>query len=188
MTREAQAIHDEFNEGLAQWCLGLAHIGRGLYTEARGVLNEALVTAREREEPLQRRPDHEQPGLAPSGVRGLPQARWSWTERRPSWAATTRAATWRLAAQINIGGDLVRLGEPGQALALLEGMVGRRWRRGSVLGGRWRWDMRVSVAIAEALLGPEPRRRGARVDRAGGVDRALDRVGEVPGEVSRSAG
>ena len=44
----------------------------------------------------------------------------------------------------------MRLGDPGEALTLLEGMVGEVEKgRGS---HRWRWDMRVSVLIAEALL------------------------------------
>jgi hypothetical protein len=55
-----------------------------------------------------------------------------------------------ISSLINIGGDLVRMGEPGQALAMLEGMVGQVEKG---LGShRWRWDMRVSVSIAEALL------------------------------------
>src|SRR5262249_12075978 len=48
VTRAAGAVHDEFNEGLSQWGLGLAHIGRGLYAEARATLDDGLVKARER--------------------------------------------------------------------------------------------------------------------------------------------
>jgi tetratricopeptide (TPR) repeat protein len=44
----------------------------------------------------------------------------------------------------------MRSGEPGQGLAVLEGMV-EQVEKG--LGShRWRWDMRVAVGIAEALL------------------------------------
>ena len=48
VAREAQTIHDDFNEGIGQWSLALAHIGRGLYAEARATLDDGLVKARER--------------------------------------------------------------------------------------------------------------------------------------------
>jgi tetratricopeptide (TPR) repeat protein len=55
-----------------------------------------------------------------------------------------------ISSLINVSGDLVRQGEPAQALAMLEGMVGQVEKG---LGShRWRWDMRVSVCIVEALL------------------------------------
>jgi tetratricopeptide (TPR) repeat protein len=55
-----------------------------------------------------------------------------------------------VSSQINIGADLVRQGDAGHALAVLDGMV-EKVEKG--LGShRWRWGMRVSVSIAEALL------------------------------------
>jgi tetratricopeptide (TPR) repeat protein len=55
-----------------------------------------------------------------------------------------------ISSRINIGSDVVRRGEPGPALTLFEGMV-VDVEKG--LGAhRWRWDMRLSVGIAEALL------------------------------------
>jgi tetratricopeptide (TPR) repeat protein len=55
-----------------------------------------------------------------------------------------------VSSRINIGGDLVRRGEPSPALSLFEELIGRVEKG---LGThRWRWDIRVSVGIAEALL------------------------------------
>ena len=55
-----------------------------------------------------------------------------------------------ISAQLDIGGGLVRRGEAGPALAVFEEMIGRVEKG---LGShRWRWDMRVSVGVAEALL------------------------------------
>jgi class 3 adenylate cyclase/tetratricopeptide (TPR) repeat protein len=149
VTREAGAVHDEFNEGMAQWCLGLAHIGRGLYAEARAALDEALVTSRERK-------SHFNVGRITNSLGWLHQ---EFGDFRRALELDREAAELgrhhkignvEVSSRINIGGDLVRLGESGQALALLEGMV-EQVEKG--LGShRWRWDMRVSVGIAEALL------------------------------------
>jgi len=55
-----------------------------------------------------------------------------------------------ISAQLDIGGGLVRRGEAGPALAVFEEMIGRVEKG---LGShRWRWDMRVSVGVAQALL------------------------------------
>ena len=149
VAREAQAIHDEFNEGIGQWCLGLAHIGRGLYTEARAVLDDALVTSRERK-------SHFNVGRITNSLGWLHQELGDFRSaleldrEAAELGRRHRIGNVEVSSQINIGADLVRLGEPGQALAMLEGMVGQVEKG---LGShRWRWDMRVSVAIAEALL------------------------------------
>jgi class 3 adenylate cyclase/tetratricopeptide (TPR) repeat protein len=149
VAREAQAIHDEFNEGLGQWSLGLAHIGRGLYSEARVVLDDALVKARERK-------SHYNVGRITNSLGWLHQ---EFADFRSALELDREAAELgrhhkignvEVSSQINIGSDLVRQGEPGQALAMLEGMVGQVEKG---LGShRWRWDMRVAVSIAEALF------------------------------------
>jgi len=149
VTREAQAIHDEFNEGIGYWSLGLAHIGRGLYTEARAVLDDGLVKARERK-------SHYNVGRITNSLGWLHQ---EFGDFRSALELDREAAELgrhhkignvEVSSQINIGADLVRRGEPGQALAMLEGMVGQVEKG---LGShRWRWDMRVAVSIAEALL------------------------------------
>jgi tetratricopeptide (TPR) repeat protein len=55
-----------------------------------------------------------------------------------------------ISSRLNVAGDLVWLGESRQTLAMLEGLV-EQVEKG--LGShRWRWDMRMSVVIAEALL------------------------------------
>jgi tetratricopeptide (TPR) repeat protein len=157
VAREAQALHDEFNEGIGQWCLGLAHIGRGLYTEARAVLDDGLAKARERQ-------SHYNVGRITNSLGWLHQEFGDFQRaleldrEAAELGRHHKIGNVEVSSQINIGGDLVRMGEPGQALAMLEGMV-EKVEKG--LGShRWRWDMRVSVGIAEALMG------SSRVDEA----------------------
>jgi class 3 adenylate cyclase/tetratricopeptide (TPR) repeat protein len=149
VARDAQAIHDEFNEGLSQWSLGLAHIGRGLYTEARAVLDDGLVKARERK-------SHYNVGRITNSLGWLHQEfadfqRALELDREAlELGRHHKIGNVEVSSQINIAADVVRRGEPGQALAMLEGMV-EQVEKG--LGShRWRWDMRVSVGIAEALV------------------------------------
>ena len=149
VAREAQEIHDEFYEGMGQWSLGLAHIGRGLYSEARVVLDDALVKARERK-------SHYNVGRITNSLGWLYQ---EFADFHTALELDREAAELgrhhkignvEVSSQINIGSDLVRRGEPGPALALFEDMVGHVEKG---LGShRWRWDMRLSVGIAEALL------------------------------------
>jgi tetratricopeptide (TPR) repeat protein len=149
VTRDAEAIHDEFNEGLSQWSLGLAHIGRGLYTEARAVLDDGLVKARERK-------NHYNIGRITNSLGWLHQEFGDFQRaldldrEAADLGQQHKIGNVEISSQINIAGDLVRHGEAGQALAMLEGMV-EKVEKG--LGShRWRWDMRVSVSLAEALL------------------------------------
>jgi tetratricopeptide (TPR) repeat protein len=146
---EAEAIHDEFNEGVAQWSLGLAHIGRGLYAEARAVLDDGLVKARERK-------SHYNIGRITNGLGWLHQELGDFQRaleldrEAAELGRHHRIGNVEVSSQLNIGGDLLRGGEPAQALALLEGMVGQVEKGAG--SHRWRWDMRVSLGIAEALL------------------------------------
>jgi tetratricopeptide (TPR) repeat protein len=150
VAREAEAIHDEFNEGIGQWSLGLAHIGRGLYTEARAVLDDALVKARERK-------SHYNVGRI---INSLGWFHQEFGDFQTSLKLDREAAELgrhhkignvEVSSQLNIGTDLARGSDAGQALTVLEGMVGQVEKG---LGShRWRWDMRMSVVIAEALLG-----------------------------------
>ena len=149
VTREAQSIHDEFNEGLGLWCLGLAHIGCGLYAEARAVLDDALVKSRERK-------SHFNVGRITNTLGWLHQELGDF--RRALELNREAAALGRhhqignieISAQLDIGCALVRGGEPGPALSVFEEMIGRVEKG---LGShRWRWDIRVSVGIAEALM------------------------------------
>jgi class 3 adenylate cyclase/tetratricopeptide (TPR) repeat protein len=149
VTREAQAIHDEFNEGIGQWALGLAHIGRGLYGEARAVLDDGLVKARERK-------SHYNVGRITNSLGWLHQEFGDFRRaleldrEAAELGRHHRIGNVEVSSQLNLGGDLVRLGEPREALTLLTGIVDAVEKgRGS---HRWRWDMRVSVGIAEALL------------------------------------
>jgi class 3 adenylate cyclase/tetratricopeptide (TPR) repeat protein len=149
VTREAETIHDEFNEGIGQWSLGLAHIGRGLYAEARAVLDDGLTKARERK-------SHYNVGRITNSLGWLHQEFGDFQRaleldrEAAELGRRHRIGNVEVSSQLNLGGDLVRLGKPGEALGLLEGIVGDVEKgRGS---HRWRWDMRVSVGIAEALL------------------------------------
>jgi tetratricopeptide (TPR) repeat protein len=149
VTREAQTIHDEFNEGLGLWCLGLAHIGCGLYPEARAVLDGALAKSRERK-------SHFNVGRITNSLGWLHQelgdfrGALEFNREAAELGRHHQVGNIEVSAQLDIGGALVRSGEPGQALALFEEMVGRVEKG---LGShRWRWDIRVSVGIAEALL------------------------------------
>ena len=162
----AQSIHDEFNEGIALWSLGLAHIGCGLYTEARAVLDEGLVKARERK-------SHYNVGRITNSLGWFHQ---EFGDLRRALELDREAAELgrhhkigniEVSSQINIGGDLVRLGEPGKALGVLEGLI-ENVKKG--LGShRWRWDMRVAVGIAEALLG-----LGRNDDALAWIERAVE--------------
>jgi class 3 adenylate cyclase/tetratricopeptide (TPR) repeat protein len=147
--QEAQAIHDEFNEGIGYWSLGLAHIGRGLYTEARAVLGDGLVKARERK-------SHYNVGRITNSLGWLHQELGDFRtaleldREAAELGRHHKIGNVEVSSLINIGADLVRQGEPAQALAMLEGMVGQVEKG---LGShRWRWNMRMSVGIAEALL------------------------------------
>jgi len=149
VTREAEAIHDEFNEGLGQWCLGLAHIGCGLYAEARAVLDDALAKSKERK-------SHYNIGRITNSLGWLHQelgdfrSALEFNREAAGLGQHHQIGNIEVSAQLDIGGALVRQGEPSPALAILEGMVGQVERG---LGShRWRWDMRVSVGVAEALL------------------------------------
>jgi class 3 adenylate cyclase/tetratricopeptide (TPR) repeat protein len=148
--REAQTIHDEWNEALGEWSLGLAHIGRGLYADARAVLDGALVKARERK-------SHYNVGRITNSLGWLHQELGDFgsalklDHEAAELGRHHKIGNVEVSSKINIGGDLVRRGEAGQALAMLGGMV-EQVEKG--LGShRWRWDMRVSATIAEALLG-----------------------------------
>jgi class 3 adenylate cyclase/tetratricopeptide (TPR) repeat protein len=188
VTREAQAVHDEYDEGLGQWCLGLAHIGRGRYTEARAVLDDGLVKARERKNDFNI-------GRITNSLGWL---HLELGDARTALALDREAAELgrrhkignvEVSSQINIGADLVRMGEVGQALAMLEGLVGQVEKG---LGAhRWRWDMRVSVGVAEALLavgrGDEALawiERAASTARSSGSAKYLGRCHALRGELA----
>jgi tetratricopeptide (TPR) repeat protein len=149
VTREAKAIHDEFYEGIGQWSLGLAHIGRGLYAEARAALDDGLIKARERK-------SHYNVGRITNSLGRLHQEFGDF-QRALDLDREAAELGWRhrignvkVSSQLNLGGDLARLGKSGEALTLLAGIVGAVEKgHGS---HRWRWDMRVSAGIAEALL------------------------------------
>src|SRR5262245_38696832 len=147
--REARAVHDEYDEGLGQWCLGLAHIGRGRFTEARAVLDDGLIKARERK-------SHFNIGRITNSLGWLHQELGDFRSaleldrEAAELGRHHKIGNVEISARINIGSDIVRSGEPGAALTLFEGMVGDVERG---LGAhRWRWDMRLSVGVTEALL------------------------------------
>jgi tetratricopeptide (TPR) repeat protein len=185
---QAQDIHDEFNEGIALWSLGLAHIGCGLYADARAVLDDGLVKARERK-------SHFNIGRITNSLGWLHQelgafARALELDREAAELGRQhRIGNIEVSAQINAGGDLVRLGEPRQALDLLEGMIERV--ENGMGSHRWRWGIRIAVGIAEALvaLGRSDEaitwiERGATVARSTGSAKYLGRCHALRGEIA----
>jgi class 3 adenylate cyclase/tetratricopeptide (TPR) repeat protein len=188
VAREARDTHDEFSEGMGQWCLGLAHIGRGLYTEARAVLDDALVKARERN-------SHYNVGRITNTLGWLHQEFGDFQRaleldrEAAELGQRHKIGNVEISSLINIGADLVRQGEPAPALAMLEGMVGQVEKG---LGShRWRWDMRVAVSIAEALLalgrGDEARawiERAATMARSTGSAKYLGKCHALRGELA----
>jgi class 3 adenylate cyclase/tetratricopeptide (TPR) repeat protein len=147
--REALSIHDDFNEGVAQWSLALANIGRGLYTEARAVLDDGLVKARERKA-------FYNVGRITNTLGWLHQELGDFERAREldregiELGQRHRIGNIEVSSQLNLGTDLVRSGEPGEGLRFLEGIVGAVEKGAGA--HRWRWDMRMSVLIAEALI------------------------------------
>jgi class 3 adenylate cyclase/tetratricopeptide (TPR) repeat protein len=149
VAREAQAVHDEFNEGIALWSLGVTHIGCGRYAEARTVLDDVLVKSRERK-------SHFNIGRITNSLGWLHQELGDFQRaleldrEAADLGRRHQIGNIEVSSRINIGGDLVRRGEPSPALSLFEELIGRVEKG---LGThRWRWDIRVSVGIAEALL------------------------------------
>ncbi len=169
VTREAQSVHDEWNEGLGMWCLGLAHIGCGRYTEARALLDEALAKSRERK-------SHFNVGRITNSLGWLHQElgdfRGALEFNREAAALGQRhqIGNIEVSAQLDIGYTLVRGGEPGPALSLFEEMVARV--ENGLGSHRWRWDIRVSVGIAEALLA-----LGRGAEAVKWIERALSTAG-----------
>jgi class 3 adenylate cyclase/tetratricopeptide (TPR) repeat protein len=147
--QEAQTSHDDFTEGIGQWSMALAHIGRGLYPEARRVLDDGLVKARERKA-------YYNIGRITNTLGWLHQEFGDFQRAREldreavALGRAHRIGNVEVSAQLNLGTDLVRLGTPDEGLRLLEGISGDVEKG---LGAhRWRWDMRMSAVIAEALV------------------------------------
>jgi class 3 adenylate cyclase/tetratricopeptide (TPR) repeat protein len=149
VTREARAIHDEFNEGIGQWAMALAQIGRGLYVEARAALDDGLVKARERKA-------YYNVGRITNSLGWLHQEFGDFKRAREldreaaDLGRLHRIGNIEVSSQLNLGTDFVRLGDPGEGLRFLEGIVGDVEHGAGA--HRWRWDMRMSLVIAEALL------------------------------------
>jgi class 3 adenylate cyclase/tetratricopeptide (TPR) repeat protein len=170
VAREAQTVHDEFNEGLGLWCLGQAHIGCGLYAEARAVLDDVLVKSRERK-------SHFHIGRITNSLGWLHQelgdfhSALEFNREAAALAQQHRIGNIEVSAQLDIATSLARRGELEAALSLFEEMVGRVEKG---LGShRWRWDMRVSLGIAESLLAlGRPGDALAWIDRAAATARS----------------
>jgi tetratricopeptide (TPR) repeat protein len=165
VAREAQTVHDEFNEGLGLWCLGQAHIGCGLYAEARAVLDDILVKSRERKSHFHIGRITNSLGWLHRELGDFPSA-LEFSREATALARQHQVGNIEVSAQLDIGGALLQRGEPGAALTVFEEMVGRVEKG---LGShRWRWDIRVSVGIAEAL-----RALGRGDEALAWIDRAL---------------
>jgi class 3 adenylate cyclase/tetratricopeptide (TPR) repeat protein len=191
VAREAQASHDDFNEGISQWSVALAQIGRGFYTEARAALDDGLVKARERKA-------YYNVGRITNTLGWLHQEFGDFRRAREldreavELGRTHRIGNIEVSAKLNVGTDLVRLGDPGEGLRFLEGMVAEVEKG---LGAhRWRWDMRLSVVVAEALValgrGEDALawiERGASTARSSGSAKYLGKCHALRGEIAMLA-
>ncbi len=146
---EARAIHDDFEEGLALAFICLAHVGVGEYAEGLTVIDDALVKAQERK-------SHFNIGRLTNSLGWLHQELGDFRgaleldREAADLGRRHRLGNVEISSLINLGYDRLCVGEAGQALALLEETVGRVEK--GFGAHRWRWDMHVSAAIAEALL------------------------------------
>jgi class 3 adenylate cyclase/tetratricopeptide (TPR) repeat protein len=145
----ARETHDHFHEFLAVAFGCVAHIACGQYVEALAVIEDGLATARER-------------NIAFNIGRLTNSLGWLYQEL----GDFRRAAEYNregadlghrhnvpnveISSVINLGTDHVALGDPRQALALLEDTVGRIEK--AFGAHRWRWAMRVVVPLGEALV------------------------------------
>ncbi|MGH7354952.1 MAG: ATP-binding protein, partial [Candidatus Rokuibacteriota bacterium] len=147
--RVAKSIHDEIGEGLALAFLCLAHIGLGEYTEGLAAIDGALVKARERK-------SHFNIGRLTNSLGWFHQEFGDFRRaleldrEAVDLGRLHKLGNVEISSLINVGNDYLYGGEPARALALLEETVGRAEK--GFGAHRWRWDMRVSVPIAEALL------------------------------------
>ncbi|HXH81365.1 MAG TPA: AAA family ATPase, partial [Candidatus Tectomicrobia bacterium] len=167
LAREAQgaarAVHDRFNEFLAFAFQCVAHVALGDYAEARTLMEEGLVRARDQNiafnigrltnslgwlyqelGDFQRAAEYDRAGVDLGQAHKVPNV--------------------EISSAINLGLDHVALGDPRRALALMEETVGRIEK--AFGAHRWRWAIRVAVPLAEALLAVgEPGRALAEVER-----------------------
>jgi class 3 adenylate cyclase/tetratricopeptide (TPR) repeat protein len=146
---EARDAWDGFHELLALSFRCKAHIGRGEHGEALAVITEGLNKARDRDNKffIGRLENtigwlHQELGDFHGAI--------EYDQRGVDIGRQIKNGNVEISSLINLGFDHLQLGEPAKALALLE-QTQRRAEAG--FGAhRWRWDMHVSVYLAEALI------------------------------------
>ncbi|HTO11320.1 MAG TPA: tetratricopeptide repeat protein, partial [Candidatus Binatia bacterium] len=185
---EARAIHDDYTESFALAFMCIAHVAVGEYAEGRAVIADALAKARERK-------NNSNIGRLTNSLGWLHQqlgdfrAALEYDREAAELGRQHKLGNVEISSLINLGLDHLGLGEPARALTLLEETVGRAEKGHGA--HRWRWDMRLSVPIAEALLtlgrSAEALRwieRGAATARSTGSAKYLGMLHALRGEVA----
>jgi tetratricopeptide (TPR) repeat protein len=191
--RVSAEIHDGFQEMFALAFLCIVHASQGRYAEALAVIEDGLAKARERNNAFILGRLVNTRGWLHQEFGDFAGAR---EHDRQSAEQGRRIGNpnVEISALINLGGDLLGLGDGAQALALLE-ETQVRVEKFAFGAHRWRWGVHVATSLAEALLAAG--RPGAALEQAeSGLARAratssrkyLSRCHGLRGEISLAAG
>jgi tetratricopeptide (TPR) repeat protein len=188
----ARETHDHFHEFLALAFRSVSHIGLGQYAEARALIDAGLVTARERNIAFNIGRLTNTLGCLHQELGDFHRAA-EFDREATDLGQRHKVPNVEISSIINLGTDHVALGEPRKALAMTEEILGRI---DSAFGAhRWRWAIRVTVPIGEALVAlGEPGRalehveRGLARARATGSRKYIARLLALRGEIALGQG
>jgi class 3 adenylate cyclase/tetratricopeptide (TPR) repeat protein len=146
----AVEVHDGLQELLAMAFVCLSHIGLGEYAEALTIITDTLAKAKDRNNTFIT-------GRLTNSLGWLYQELGDFgralecDQEAADIGRRVKNANVEISSLINLGWDHLRLGRPGQALALLE-ETQERVDKFAVGAHRWRWSMHLHAYVAEALL------------------------------------
>jgi class 3 adenylate cyclase/tetratricopeptide (TPR) repeat protein len=186
--RAATATYDGAIELWIQACRCLAYIGLGEYAEAIAAINDGITKARNRDNTFIM-------GRLTNTLGWLHQELGDF-QRAAEYDRDSAELGQRIgnsnveiSALINLGFDYLHLGQPEQALALLENTLSRAEQ--GFGAHRWRWTMHLCACIADTLLvlgAPERAltqvERGFSEARATGSMKYIARFHALRGEVA----
>jgi tetratricopeptide (TPR) repeat protein len=189
--RAAAATYDGAIELWIQACRCLAYIGLGEYAEAIAAINDGITKARDRDNTFI-------VGRLTNTLGWLHQELGDF-QRAVEYDRDSADLGQRLgnsnveiSALINLGFDYLHLGEPEQALSLLENTLSRAEQ--GFGAHRWRWVMHLCACIADTLLVlGDPERalpqveRGFSEARATGSMKYITRFHALRGEIALAA-
>lgn len=167
LTQQAEVVareaHDTFHEHLSLAFRCLAHAALGEYGEALVVIHDALAKARERNLAFNIGRLTNSLGWVHQEVGDFTSA-LEYDREGLDLGKRHNIPNVEISSLINLGSDHVALGQPRQALTVLEETHGRIEK--AFGAHRWRWAMRVVVPLAGALLAlGEPGRALEHVER-----------------------